>query len=165
MLIFAEILTWHENYGQAGKKIAYFCHINSTSRNLNTALWSNCRLPTYRFSFYMQILLDFYHWLTSCDVHLLDSAFKFTQTPATSREHSRLPRAHGLRVDCVTASAQTEYHSNAPLSIIRSARWSVTKWVQTARETSFIRDQRKCNRVTPCCGLDSMNVLPSIQDV
>lgn len=113
MLIFAEVLTWHENYGQAGKKIAYFCHINSTSRNVNTALWSNCRLRTYRFSFYMQTLFDFTPWLVSCDVHFLVSAFEFTQTPETSREHSRPPCAHGLRVHCVPARAQPEYHCNA----------------------------------------------------
>ena len=162
MLIFAEVLTWHENYGQAGKKIASFCHINSTSRNLNTALWSNCRLPTCTFSFFTQKLFDFAHWLISCDEHLLVSAFKLTQTPGTSREHSRLPRAHGLQVHCVPARAQTEYHCNA--TAIWNTECNTHGSTDHTRETSF-EDQRKYNRVTQCCGLDNIIVLPSIQDV
>jgi hypothetical protein len=102
MLIFAEVLTWHENYGQAGKKIAYFCHINSTSRNLNTALWANCRLPTHTFSFYSRILLDFAHWFMSCDGHPLISACKMMQTSRTSREQptSMCPRIAGPLRNC-----------------------------------------------------------------
>jgi len=134
MRIFAQVLTWHENYGQAGKKIAYFCHINSTSRNLNTALWSNCRLPTYTLSCYTQILLDFAHWLVSCDAHLLVSAFTFTQTPGTSREHSRLPRAQGLRAHCVPART-------LPTCISLQRNRYLACGMQHARDTAFVGDQ------------------------
>jgi len=44
-------------------------------------------------------------------MQLLGSAFKFTQTPGTSREHSRLPCAPRI-TSPLCAWAQPEYHGN-----------------------------------------------------
>jgi hypothetical protein len=128
-----------------------------------TAGYRHTLFPSLR-KYYSTLLTDSYHVMsTSLSPHL------------RWRKH---PECH---VNTADFHVPTDFKSTAylpeprlnitaaqPLSVIYLfiiiIIWN-TKWVQHARETSFIRDQCKCNRVRKCCGLDNINVPPSIQDI